>query len=125
MANRYWPSGAPKVLKTSSGVSSGILPTSNSSFTCVLSTARRRRPSLHQLAAGDLLQVAVHDRLVLGLGEIEAVENLQRLADVGGALLGVERAVRGEHQLLGRIEGEAALGRRLAAEHRGVAVEAL
>src|SRR6266849_777464 len=69
-----------------------------------------RRRLFHQLAAGDLLQV---------------VENLQRLADVIGALLRVERAVGGEHDPVVRIEGEAAFGRRLAAEHRGVAVEAL
>src|SRR6266849_191461 len=48
MANRYCPSGRPKVSKTSFGVSSGMLPTNNSSpFTRILPKLAALAPIIH------------------------------------------------------------------------------
>src|SRR5262245_5009885 len=41
-----------------------------------------KTPSLHQLHAGDLFQVLVVDRFAVGLGDVERVEDAQRLARI-------------------------------------------
>src|SRR5262249_39180941 len=75
--------------------------------------------------AGQLLEVLVVDVLELVLRQVRVVQNAQRLADVHGALLGIERAVRREHYVLVRIEAEPQRGTRFGGEHRGVDDEVL
>ena len=58
-----------------------------------------------------------------GFRHIDAIDDAQRFARVHGAFLGIERAVGGEHDLVGIVEGKPGMGRRLAAEHSGVRVE--
>ena len=50
-------------------------------------------------------------------------DDAQRFARVHGALLGIERAVGREHDLVEIVEGKAGVRCRHAAEHRGVGVE--
>src|SRR6185436_17336506 len=88
-------------------------------------TCGARMGVLHELPPRDLLQVAVIDLVAVGLGEVEAVEDLDGLADVAGAALGIEGAVGGEHHPVGAVELEAADGGRARAEHGGVGVEVL
>src|ERR1700736_5241500 len=80
---------------------------------------------LHERLPGDPLEVLVIDLLARLLGEVERVENLQRLADIARAFFRIERAVGGEHHLVERKEREPAHGRRMRAEYRGVAIEVL
>src|SRR5690349_17152675 len=78
-----------------------------------------------ELDPGQLLEIAVIDLLELVLRQVEPVDDAQRLADVAGAFFRIERAVGREHDLLGRIEGDAQHGAAVGAEHRRVDVEAL
>src|SRR5882757_7207135 len=66
---------------------------------------------LHQLHAGDGLQVLVVDLLAVGFRDVELVEDAQRLARIHRAAFGIERAVGGEQYLFQRIELEPGLGR--------------
>src|SRR3981189_1604783 len=81
--------------------------------------------SLDQLGAGRGLQVLEIDLFQLVLRQVERVENAQRLADIAGAFLGIERAVGREDDILDRIEGEPAHGPGVGAEHGGIDVEIL
>src|SRR3954467_318788 len=71
------------------------------------------------------LGVAIEDFLLVGLRQANSVENLDGVADVAGALLLVERAVGGEHDVVGREEVDAANRGGARTFDRGVAVEAL
>src|SRR5664279_3258451 len=71
----------------------------------------------------DRLQIAVPDLLLVGLRQVDALENAQRLAGIYGAPLRIERASGGEHDLVEVVEGKPGMGRRHAAEHRGVGIE--
>src|SRR5262252_10829322 len=84
---------------------------------------RKRSASLHQLRAGERLEILVEDLLLLVLRQVERIQDAQRLADVAGALLGVEWAIGREQDLLGRIETHAQHGPGIGAEHRGIDVE--
>src|SRR5262249_25479599 len=59
---------------------------------------------LHKGLPGDPLQVLVITLLAVGLAPVHLVDQPDRLPDVHRPLLGIERAVRGEHDLLERIE---------------------
>src|SRR5262249_3674438 len=83
------------------------------------------RALLDELRAGQLLEVLVVDVLELVLRQVRVVQNPDRLADVHRALLGIERAVGREHDVLVRIEGEPERGPRLGGEHRRVHHEVL
>src|SRR4051812_37627348 len=80
---------------------------------------------LHQLYAAHGFEVLVVDFLAVGFGHRQAVEDLERLADIHRAALRIEGAVRREHHLLERIEIEPADGSRARGEHGGVGVEVL
>src|SRR6516165_8077063 len=84
-----------------------------------------RRALLHQLLAGDALQVLEEDLITVGLRELQRFENLQRQAGIHRPVLGIERAIGGEHDLVDGIELHAAFGRRHRAESRRVGVEIL
>src|SRR5262249_61860140 len=87
-----------------------------------------RRPCfalLYQLCAGDGFEILIVDLFAVGLGNIERIQDLQRHPRIHRPAFRIERAVGGEHDLLQREELEAAFGRGLAAEYRGVDVEVL
>src|SRR5438552_3692228 len=63
---------------------------------------------MHQLLAGDPLQVLEEDFVVVGLGELERVQDLQRHAGKHGSPFGIERAIRREYDLVDGIELHAA-----------------
>src|SRR5665811_2129428 len=86
----------------------------------------RPRPGMtsgRKLNPRDRLQIAVPDLLLVGLRQVDAFENAQRLAGIHGAPLRIERAVGGEHDLVEVVERKLGMGRRHAAEYRGVRVE--
>src|SRR5262249_10209557 len=83
------------------------------------------RDLLDQLGAGQLLEIPVVDVLELVLRQVRIVQNAQRLADVHRALLGIERAVGREHDVLVRIEGEPQRGPCFGGECGGVDDEVL
>src|SRR5262249_42073191 len=80
---------------------------------------------VYEFSAGDGFQILVVELLAIGLGDIERIEDLEREPRIHRAAFRIERAVGSEHALLQREELQAAFGRRLAAEHRGVGVEVL
>src|SRR5262249_39329645 len=80
---------------------------------------------LDQLCARQRLEALMMDFLELVLGQVRVVQDPDRLADVHRALLGIERAVGREHDVLVRVEGEPERGPRLGGEHRGVDDEVL
>src|ERR1043165_6000564 len=80
---------------------------------------------LRELLPGDPLEIALIDGVPLFFRQVERIENAERLADVHRALLGIERAVGGEHDLYQRIELHAELGRGIRGEHRRIGVEIL
>src|SRR5262249_57613760 len=91
-------------------------------------TALRAQPTLrllrlHEGLARELLDVLEVDLVAVGLGDVEAVDDLDGLANVLRAALRVERAVGGEHHLVHAEELEPANGCRARAEHRSVGVE--
>src|SRR6516225_9040431 len=91
-------------------------------------SAPPRRPSLallYQLRAGDGFEVLIIDLFAVGFGNVERVQDLQRHPRKHRRAFRIERAVGGEHDLLQRAELQAAFGRGLAAEYRGVDVEVL
>src|SRR5580704_5344134 len=75
---------------------------------------------LHQLLPGDRLKVLIKNLVVGRFVHSELVENTQRLAHIHGAAFRVERAVRGEHDLVDGEELHAAFGCRLRGEGSGV-----
>src|SRR5215510_15900395 len=77
---------------------------------------------LHERLACQLLDVAEVDLLALVVGDVEAVDDLDGLADVLRPTLRIERTVGGENDLVGAVELQAAYGRRAGAEHRRVGV---
>src|SRR5262249_33446145 len=80
---------------------------------------------VYQFAAGDGFQILVVELLAVRLGDLERIEDLEGEARIHRAAFRIERAVGSEHDLLQREELQAAFGRRLAAEHRGVSEEVL
>src|SRR4029453_16651220 len=76
-----------------------------------------------EFRARDRLEVAVPDHFLVRLGHVDAFKNAQGFARVHCALLGIERAVRREYDLVGVVERKTRMGRRHAAEHRGVGIE--
>src|SRR5450631_3495806 len=71
----------------------------------------------------DRLEIAVPDLLLVGLRHVDALEDPQCFAGVHRAFFRIERAIGGKHDLVEVVEGEPRMGRRHAAEHRGVSVE--
>src|SRR5215470_19846278 len=80
---------------------------------------------LYQLRAGDGFEILIIDLFAVGLGNIERIQDLQRHARIHRSAFRIERAVGREHDFLQREELEAAFGRGLAAEYRGVDEEVL
>src|SRR5215471_2080343 len=78
---------------------------------------------LDQLAPDQPLEILVIDLVALCLGEIERIENPDRLADVARALLGIERTIGCEHEVIERIECHAADRRGMRPEYRGIGIE--
>src|ERR1700690_2646085 len=76
-----------------------------------------------KLHTRDCLKIAVPNLLLVGLRHVDGLYDLERLARVHGALLRIERAVGGEHDLVEVVEGKPGVGCRHAAEHRGVGIE--
>src|SRR5262245_22280530 len=80
---------------------------------------------LYQLRAGDGFEILIIDFYAVGLGNIERIENLQRHTRIHRPAFRIERAVGREDDVVQREELQAAFGRGLAAEYRGVDVEVL
>src|SRR6516164_7885322 len=80
---------------------------------------------LYQLRAGEGFEILIIDLFAVGFGNIERIQDLQRHARIHRPAFRLERAVGGEHDLLQREELQAAFGRGLAAEYRGIDVEVL
>src|SRR5262249_3781740 len=83
------------------------------------------RRLLHQLHAGDGFEILVVDLLAVGLGNVERVENPQRLAYIHRAAFRIEWAIGGEDDLLQRVELEPGLGCRHGGERGSVSPEVL
>src|SRR5262245_19867853 len=94
-------------------------PSRSSQISCSRSTIALLA-LLHKLLPRQLLEILVIDRVARLLRDIQAVDDLDRLADVARALLRVERAVRREQNLVVRIERHAAQRGAVAAERRTV-----
>src|SRR5674476_1640256 len=90
-----------------------------------LPDGRARFYSRHEFSAGDAFEVLVEDIVAGCLVEIERLENPQGFARIHGAVLGIERTIGGEQDLVDRIEFHPTLGRRRRPEHRGVGIEVL
>src|SRR5262249_59425535 len=69
--------------------------------------------SLHEPMPGDAFECLVIDLVTIGFGEIERLQNLDRIADVARSLFRIERAVGGEHHFVDRKEFQSDDGRRL------------
>src|SRR5262245_19707776 len=81
------------------------------------------RASALEPHAGDRFEVAVPDLFLLGLRHVDALDDAQSLARVHRALLRIERAVGGEHDLFEVVERDPRMRRRDAAEHGGVGIK--
>src|SRR5262245_4753501 len=84
---------------------------------------RRRRWLDFERHARDGLEVAMPDFFLVRFGHVDALKDAQRFACVHRALLGIERAVRREYDLVEIVKRQARIGRRHAADHGGVGIE--
>src|SRR5215218_8831489 len=89
------------------------------------SPAMTSKKSLHQLHAAHRLEILVIDLLAVGLRHRQAVEDLQRLADVHRAAFRIERAIRSKNDLFEWIEVKPADSSGAGSEHRSVGVKIL
>ena len=80
---------------------------------------------LHQLLAGNRLEILVEHFLRRRFLELERIQNVKRLAHIHGAALRIEWAVGGEHDLVNGEEFHAGLGRGHRGERSGVGPEIL
>src|SRR5215216_1464941 len=78
-----------------------------------------------QTPAGQRFEIAEIDRVALPLGNIQSVDDADRIANIAVALFGIEWAVAGEHDAIGPVKLQAADCRRTRAEHGAVGVKIL
>src|SRR5215470_13425030 len=88
-----------------------------------LTWLRRLWPSALELHAGDGFEVAVPDLFLVGLRHVDALDDAQGLTRVHSALLRIEWAVGGEHDLVEVVERNPRMRRRHAAEHCRIRIE--